>query len=544
MDGDLAALERDLAGQLSASGIPGFAMAIVEGAALRHAWGWGVTSVGTGGVPVTAETLFCIGSVTKPLTGTAVMQLAGRGALDLDRPVIDYLPELTFSLPGAAAGITARHLLGHTAGLASVAIDRDARAPGDLAAFARDILPQLPFVAPPGRLFSYSNAGLMLAGHLAATIAGQEFADLMRSAVFGPLGMCRTTFDRADIGTARVAASHKLGPDGTLRVDERQLGPAAGNPAGLALSTASDLARFALVQVGNSAAALGLTPSALAEMHRPRVALHTPAPLSYGLTWYVSSYKGHRLVMHPGAILGYVCEVGCFPDEGVAVVTMRNFPGSLREWGLASRIYDRLLGLPSTFPMPRIVPPLRTLWPQHAGTYLNLASGLATIAIAGDRLLLCRDAQVAPLRALREDLYFAPGDGQLVGFVAEGSGPTQHIVINEAPYWRVEVDATFRADPDLLRGYVGDYHCDDGPTLDIRVEDGRLYVVVVGEAGKAEEGLPLDNTRFASRYGLVEFLPGGDPVSLRFRGAHLAVRRASPTPTAPPDAAHRSHAVL
>ena len=99
------------------TGTPGVALAIVTGDTVSHARGFGVTSVEAGGQPVTERTLFQIGSVTKPLTGTLVMRLVERGLLDLDVPIRRWLPDVEFEAPGLADIITLRMLLTHTAGL-------------------------------------------------------------------------------------------------------------------------------------------------------------------------------------------------------------------------------------------------------------------------------------------------------------------------------------------------------------------------------------------------------------------------------------------
>ena len=86
--------------------IPGLALVILRGDEVIVARGYGVTSVEDGGIPVTPQTLFRIGSVSKPLAGTAIMRLVERGQLDLDMPISHYLNWLAFNEPGAAERIT------------------------------------------------------------------------------------------------------------------------------------------------------------------------------------------------------------------------------------------------------------------------------------------------------------------------------------------------------------------------------------------------------------------------------------------------------
>ena len=158
----------------------GLALAIVQGGEVAYANGFGVTSAEDGGVAVTPQTLFRIGSTTKPLTGTAVMRLVERGLLDLDRPVTAYLPWLRFSEAGVAERVTLRMLLSHTAGLPREQITPHLlfgrRDPAGLEAYVREELPRLPLVAPPGVVWSYSNPGINLAGYLAEVVSGRPYA--------------------------------------------------------------------------------------------------------------------------------------------------------------------------------------------------------------------------------------------------------------------------------------------------------------------------------------------------------------------------------
>src|SRR5438093_8086977 len=113
---NVRALEQRIADAMGAAGVPGLALAVVQGDEVVYARGFGVTSVEDGGLPVTPQTLFRIGSTTKPLTGTAVMRLVEAGQLDLDRPVRDRLDWFALSEPGAER-VTLRMLMSHTAGL-------------------------------------------------------------------------------------------------------------------------------------------------------------------------------------------------------------------------------------------------------------------------------------------------------------------------------------------------------------------------------------------------------------------------------------------
>src|SRR5450759_3698592 len=135
--------------------IPGLAVAVVKDEEVIYARGFGVTSTEDPAVSVTPQTLFRIGSITKPLVGTAVMRLVESGLLDLDRPVKEYIEWLTFSEKGATERMTLRLLMSHTSGLPRDAQLFGRRGPDGLEMYVREKIPSYSFVAPPGKLYAY-----------------------------------------------------------------------------------------------------------------------------------------------------------------------------------------------------------------------------------------------------------------------------------------------------------------------------------------------------------------------------------------------------
>lgn len=195
---DVQALDSSVAAQLKAHSIPGLALAVVHKGAVLYARGYGVTSVEGHGHPVTPDTLFRIGSVTKPLTGTMIMRLVEQELLNLDRPVSHYLDWVRFSEPGREHEITLRMLLNRTSGLSSVANAYGDRNPIGLESTLREIIPTL-------------------AAHIATVAAGKPFATLMQEMVFGPLQMHCTTFDPLVAMTYPLALPHHKAADGTMQ---------------------------------------------------------------------------------------------------------------------------------------------------------------------------------------------------------------------------------------------------------------------------------------------------------------------------------------
>ncbi len=263
-------LEQHIEEHMSRVHVPAVAFALVNESEVIYARGFGMTSVEAEGVPVSPNTLFRIGSVTKPLLGTAIMRLVEASQLDLDRPIKEYVEGLSFSQKHAEELITLRMLLSHTAGLPSDFRD-DAGDPTGLERYVREQIPRYSFVTPPGRLYSYSNGGFNLVGYIAQIVSGKPFPDLMQELIFDPLEMKHTTFDPRLVLTYPFALPHILN-EGTLKVLPRISQSQAYAPSGQAYSTVLDLANFAMMhlQYGRFHAQRILSTQSVLGMHTPQ----------------------------------------------------------------------------------------------------------------------------------------------------------------------------------------------------------------------------------------------------------------------------------
>jgi CubicO group peptidase (beta-lactamase class C family) len=505
-------LEQRIADEMEAAGVPGLALALVHRQEVVYAGGAGVTSVENGGAPVTPQTLFRIASTTKPLVGTAIMRLVEAGTLDLERPLSAYVPWLQFSQPGIEDHLTLRHLLSHTSGLPQLRGDLDTRDPGALATFVREKLSSYPLLVPPGRLWLYSGAGIALAAFVAEVASGMAFPDLMRRLVFDPLDMQRTTFDPLVAMTYPLAQAHTAGEEGTLHVEHRFIANAVFDPAGGAMSTALDLANFAILHLnqGRFRDRQLLSPESVRTMQTPVVSLWTFAEEGYGLAFATERYKGVRLVRHNGG--GLASYASCFylaPDEEMAVVLLAN---GGRPMPILRHLLDQLFELPEQPETPEAIVPDRAAWPRYVGTYLGIYTGLAAIQIGGDQLILELNGEQFPLSMREPDLYFGQrsGGGPLisVGFLPEGEGPTRFIVLNNSPCERVDPPGAIVPDPEAWAAYSGTYVVPEAAMLRedtyvVRVEGDRL--VFQPRHGEAFPCIALDDARFACGAGLLEF---------------------------------------
>ncbi len=348
-------LEQHIEACMHEGHVPGLALAIVKDQQVIYARGFGVTSVEDGSLPVTPQTLFRIGSVTKPLTGSAVMRLVEEGKLDLDRPVKEYVEWLVFSEAGLEERITLRLLMSHSAGLPTAAQPFGSRDPSGLERYIREEIPTLSLIAPPGKVWSYSNPGILLVGYILEKVGGKPYTALMQELVFDPLEMKRTTFDPTVAMTYPLAQSHDLDEDGTLSVQHRFADNTAHYPAGFVMSTVLDMANFALMFMnqGRFHDRQVLSPASVAAIQTPQASLYTTTSTAYGLAMGIDSYKGQRWIGHTGGISTFGSELVMLPDSGLALMIVFNrlSPDHSFE-DIVHSILDQLLDLPETGPQP------------------------------------------------------------------------------------------------------------------------------------------------------------------------------------------------
>lgn len=314
---DSAAINAYIQEAMTDYGVPGLSLAIVDNGELVYAQGYGVRDLRTG-EPVTPETQFNIGSITKSFTALAAAQLADAGQLDLDQPIVEYVDGLQFDDP-LGQTLTLRDLLSNTAGFAPddagwYSGQQDTLA--DVVAAAQ----HQPFVGTPGETFAYNNMGYALAGYVIEQVSGQSWADYMTEHVLTPLGMTDATTDfEAMAALPNYAASHVLDVHtGTVPVDFFANMDAIA-PAGAINANALEMANYALFQLGDGTfeGEQLLSPELITDMHTPRVQ-------GYGLGWVAQEHEGVELVWHNGSIDGSGALLALVPSEDLGVVVMMN----------------------------------------------------------------------------------------------------------------------------------------------------------------------------------------------------------------------------
>lgn len=486
--------------------VPGLALAVVQGEEVIYAQGYGVRSV-EDAVPVTPETLFRIASTTKPLTGMTILRLVEEGKLDLDCPIAAYDSLLRLSEPEATEQVTLRMLLSHTAGLPTRSLPSGRRDPQALVDWVREELPLLPLIAPAGKVFSYSNPGIDLAGYLAQRVSGIPYTDLVARYVFGPLQMHRSTFDPLVAMTYPLAQSH-IRPDGkTLQVQHHYMEHAGHHPSGYAISTVLDLAQFAIMHLhdGHFKGQQVLSATSVRAMHTPQTRLYTPSEAGYGLTLRSENYKGMHLVSHDGDVNSFNSRFLLIPETKLAIILLSNWFADLGT--LSLHLLDDLLELPHHEAEPQRREPEGANWSRYIGSYMGRL-GLAKVSQEQNHLLLDLNGESCALHSYSKDIFFGSQSSgekkRVVGFVPEEEGPCTYLVLDGYfCHKRFDETSLSAPDPSLWAAFEGSYTA-SFETWTVRIHQGQL---TVKDETFGYEGMcsPLDRMRFTWERGLLEF---------------------------------------
>ncbi|AHH98930.1 serine hydrolase domain-containing protein [Kutzneria viridogrisea] len=388
----------------------------VTGAAAAVAVGEEVVTAHTGcantttSLPVRHDTLFAAGSVTKVFTASLVMTLVDDGLVELDAPVQRYLPSFRLADPAASKQITVRMLLNHTAGISGHCMFGLPRSP-EVVAQQVELLRDHPFTSPPGKFWSYSNGGMVVAGRIAEVVTGQTWDDALAERILRPLGAHGTTYPEEMI-LGSTAVGHLVDPvSGEVTRVPRLLVDSANGPAGATLWCDIE----AMIGFGQMHLREGRSVDGKQVLDAESVALMQTPSLdprwgldfdNWGLGWYIRGTGAGRTLGHTGGNAGSHSILTIAPEHGCAIAVLTNSSaGALVNAALTRELLQDLCGI-SAAPAPDTpAEPVAVDLDRYVGTY-QAEGGTVTVTVRDDRLNVVQDMDAS----LTEHLdLIAPG---------------------------------------------------------------------------------------------------------------------------------------
>ncbi|HEX6053114.1 MAG TPA: serine hydrolase domain-containing protein [Gemmatimonadaceae bacterium] len=302
-------------------GIPGVALGILDGGTLTTR-GLGITNV-EDSLPVTAHTVFPIASISKTFAATAMMRLVEQGKVDLRAPVRTYIPTFKVRDETASREATVWHLLTHLGGWEGQVSGPD-RGTATLENFVATTLPDLMQIAPPGKAWSYNNAGFSISGRVIEMVTGTSVNRAMRELVFQPLRLEHAGTTAGDFIVNRFAAGHSVREGKTTL--NRPFTPSASVTTGGVGLCVTDLLTYARFHMGDGTAANGepvLRRESLEQMRTPQSPKQSTDD-HIGLAWHIRQVGPVRTYGHGGTLGGHVLLLEIVPERNFAIAILTN----------------------------------------------------------------------------------------------------------------------------------------------------------------------------------------------------------------------------
>ena len=341
---------------------------IVEDGKTVVAKGYGVRKLGAPD-KVDAHTIFPIASTGKAITSAAIATLVDEGRLGWDDKLIDHLPWFQMYDPWVTREMTVRDILVHRSGLGL--------GEGDLLFVPRSNLSRkesvrrLRYLKPATSFrsgYAYDNVLYMVAGQLIEEVTGQTWEDYVREHVLKPAGMADSTSDDAHrfatadraYPHARLNGAFRGVGDQELLDETDQLGSNAAPAGGVSVS-ATDFGRWLSIQLAHGALPDGkgrlFSEAQSHEMWEPQVltpiqgypgalAAATPQFESYALGWFIRDYRGHKIITHDGADLGFRAVVVLIPEKNTGFAIQSNSEDGVPLVATMYELLDHYLGTP------------------------------------------------------------------------------------------------------------------------------------------------------------------------------------------------------
>jgi CubicO group peptidase (beta-lactamase class C family) len=501
-----ATIERDI----QSLNCPGLAIGIANRERLLLAGEHGFANCDSQN-PVTPDTLFQIGSISKAFTSIVFLQLQEEGILDINDPVTKYLP--WFLVQSEFSPITLRHLMSHTAGIITGLDDTISTHTETW------LLRHTRATAPPGEMFHYSNSGYKVLGLVLEAILQQPFSQILLDRVLHPLGMdasepaiTHKVHSRLAVGYEAYYDDRPLPRGGRLTPATRVESNAAD---GSICSTAEDMCRYlgSLLNHGKGV----LTKESFQLLIHPIIPtgddLHGE---HYGLGLCIHQIDGHQVIGHSGGNVGYTADIIADLDAGLGVVVLTNGPGNPEKLSLyAMRLL--LASEKGEEQLPDLlVEPKGVQLEDYVGTYHGENRSF-TLTVRNELLYLHIDGENHPLEQQSLDLFLAPhssfklfplrfnrddvptqsGVNNEIEMMVQGKQPITSIICGSEIFTRIDMQKTPKpAYPEEWEAYPGHYRSHNPWYSNFRVvlRNGELYLI---EPSGTEEPLsPLESGRF------------------------------------------------
>jgi CubicO group peptidase (beta-lactamase class C family) len=387
-------------------GAPGLTLALTHADGSTTEAGFGLSDVDKK-LPVTPAMLFQIGSISKSFCALALLQMRDEGKLDLQKPILDYLPWLPIDTPYGA--ITVHHLLTHSSGL-----------PGNVPLFPADRNARILQGFKPGSQFHYCNLGFEILGRLAAMLDGRPYTAVLQTRLFDPLGMTSSHPFISNAIRSQESESYVIRRDDLNGTHSAQLSVAPRavftNAAGCIVSTPADMNRYMAMLLARGKGPHGriVSEESFALFSTPYIEAEEFGPgTHYGYGIAVDTLAGHKLLRHTGGMNSFASSMQVDLDGKVAAFASINAMQGYRPNPVTKYAIQTMRAEAEKKPLPQPDPladPLEIAdAADYAGAYSG-ESGSVQVVAEGHALYVVSGSTRIQLARAGGDSFVATGE--------------------------------------------------------------------------------------------------------------------------------------
>lgn len=330
--------------------VPGMAAAVIKDGEIVFLSELGLRDVKQN-LKVTKDTLFAIGSASKAFTSLAIGMLVDEGKLDFDTPIKKYIPDFEMNNKYAGEHITLRDMLCHRSGLPRhdmIWYDNISLDPKDLIARMK----YLDFSKDFRETWQYNNLMYIVIGYIIESITGMSWREFVKTRIFEPLGMDNSNFSvEVSKESLEYSLPYAIKGNDVQQINFRNIDQV--EPAGGINSNLTDMIKWLMFHL-NKGKVNGkqlVSEKNILQMHSSQIPckfvpweFNEVQFSSYGLGWFVESYRGKKHVNHAGNIDGFSSYVSFLPDENLGVIILSNINNPFWTMPITYSIYDRFFG--------------------------------------------------------------------------------------------------------------------------------------------------------------------------------------------------------
>ncbi|MCL4708100.1 serine hydrolase [bacterium] len=463
---------------------PGAAVLVAQNGKIIYQKGFGFANL-EHRVPITTETKFRIGSITKQFTASAILKLQEAGLLSVQDPLMKFMRDYP-----RGNEVTIHHLLTHTSGIHSYTSKPDFMQTVTVEVKPESLITSFKndkYDFDPGTQWRYNNSGYFLLGHLVAKLTNESYASYLKKTFFEPLNMKDTGVHRWSDILAHEATGYSYLDGKFQKAQNWDMSRAGG--AGALYSTVTDLYRWneavfngKVLSEKNLAAAF--TPVTLKDGSKPQTAGD-----GYGYGWSISDFRGTKEIAHGGGLHGFVTSLARYPEHNMTVSVLTNCapsrdlnPGGLTREIAQIYLWEKMKSQES-YATAAVDP---KLYDAYLGKYEYPGGAILTITRDGNKLLaqLTGQPQFEIFPRSETEFFWKVVDAQIT-FVKNEKGEVIHGIHRQGGQTltvpRLKEETPAQIDPAVYVAYVGEYELAPGVIITVTKEGAQLFVQLTGQ---------------------------------------------------------------